>query len=166
MDNCQVLKTFGSPDVESRVYGVLSDASGLAAHARNHTNILRIAVRLYNLNRSLILFLNQVHDILEGRKKPVTTGEPPTPEQLKATADSMEHVYRIIDYIYESGRCARLTNNRLTAGSLHSLKKHSEELLDLADWLETTLNAKYNNAAFTRASQEKESGDIYDLSEV
>ncbi len=169
MNNCEVINAFEASDIEAKSFDALSLASSLARATRNRANTLRIAFSLFSLNRNLIGFLNEAHAIMEGKKKAALVASSPesvTPERMKTVADNLEHVYRIIDYIYESSKRARLTNNSLTAGSLSSLRHHGEELLDIADWFELMADPKQFSGDFERAKQEKELGELYDLSQV
>jgi hypothetical protein len=166
MHNCEVLNAFGTYDLDAQVYGVLSVASQLAADVKNKANRVRLAVWLFNFDRKLAAFLDEVHALVEGKKTVPSGGEPVTPETLKVTAENLAHGARIIDYIYEQSRRAGLTNSTLTAASLRSLRKHNEELIDLVDWLVQLAEPKPVNEAFARAALEKESGEVYDLSQV
>jgi hypothetical protein len=168
MNNCDVINAMAAPDIEAQSFDALSSVSRLAAAMRNRANVLRIAGSLFTLNRSLGSFLNNVHDIMSGKKSAPqgTSNELPTPERMSSVSDNLGHTYRIIDYICELSRRAKLTNNSLTAGQLKTLHKHGEELLDLVDWVETLANPKALDAVFARAQREKESGEVYDLSQV
>jgi len=169
MTNCEVINAFGTARLESEVYDNLSLAARLASAVKSGTSRIRVALWLRDFDRKLINFLEGFHAIMEGRKAAPASkadDEPPTPQRIRTTADNIEHMYRIIDTIYESARRARLTNFSLTAGSLQSLKHNSEELLDIAEWLETFVDPKHYNAAFERAEREKEAGELYDLSHV
>ena len=166
MNNCEVLNAFGTYELESQFYGVLSLASRLAANAKNRANTVKIAYGLFTMDRDLSNFLNNVHAMMEGKKAVPPASEPITRERMIATAENLEHLYRVIDYIHEAARRARLTNNSLTAGSLNSLKHNSEELLDFAHWVELLMEPQQVKTIFDRAAQEKESGEIYDLSQV
>jgi hypothetical protein len=166
MKNCEVINAFDASDIEAKSFDALSLASSLAKATKNRAHTLRIAYSLFSLNRNLIGFLNETHAIMDGKKKVAPPTESVTPQRMKTVADNLEHIYRIIEYIYESAKRARLTNNSLTAGSLNSLRRHGEELLDIADWLELMADPKQFKDAFERAEQEKELGETYDLSQV
>lgn len=169
MTNCEVINAFGTSNLDVKSFDMLSLASRLAAATINRANTLRLAYSFYSLNRSLLDFLDESHAIIQGKEKPPASGaapEPTTPERMRITADNMENVHRMIEYIYELGKRARLTNNSLTAGSLESLRRNGEELLDFADWLELMADPNQHKSVFERAEQEKESGEMYDLTQV
>jgi hypothetical protein len=167
MNNCEVIDALGTYEIESQVYGVLSLASKIAAQVKNRANAFRFALWLRNINRDLTNFLDNIHAIIEGRKPaPKPSGEPINRERLARTVDDLEHLYRVIEYIYESSRRAGLTNSTLTAGTLRSLKNRNEALLDLADWLEALSEPDKYNRLFERAAREKEAGELLDLHQV
>src|SRR5438105_1890154 len=111
MTNSEVMNAFGAFDLDSQVYGNLSLAARLAAGVKDRANSFRFSMWLNSFDRKTTTFLETMHAMIEGRKKvpaPAKDAEPATPERLRATADNLEHMARIIDYIYESGRRAQL----------------------------------------------------------
>ncbi len=166
MNNCQVLNALGSAEFESRAFDLVSLASGLAAKAKSRTSSLALSYSLFKLNRKIATVLDDFHDMLEGKKPAPAPDATVTREQMLTTADTFDYCHRAVEYIYEGARRARLTNNSLTAGNLASLRKRGEELLDIAVWLETIADEEFVKTTFDRAELEKESGEIYDLSQV
>jgi hypothetical protein len=167
MNNCDVMNAFAASDIEAKSFSVLATASKVAAAAKNRAHTWRLAGILWSMNRDLANLVDGVHKILSGETvAPAPKQESNTPQEMRTTADNLEHITRTIDYILELSRRARLTNNSLTAGSLNSLSRYNEELRDFADWIETLSDPKYSANAFDRAKREKEAGEIYDLSRV
>jgi hypothetical protein len=163
------MNALGSSDLTAQVYDNLSLAARLAAGVKNRANSWAYSRWLHNYDRKLAELVDNIHALIEGRKKLPRVeqdAEPITPEGMRETADNLEHMSRMIDYVYESSRRAGLTNNSRTAAPLRRLQKNSEELRDFADWIETSLATKHNEEMFSRAAREKESGEVYDLSEV
>jgi hypothetical protein len=166
MTNCDFITRFAASNIEAKSFDVLSSVSSLAASVKNRANVLRVAKSLYTLNRTLAKFLDESHEMMSGKKPVPQPTEPSTPHAMRTTADNFEQIHRMLQYIGELGRRARLTNNSLTAGSLKSLLRHSEELLDFADWLETVADPKGVKGVFERAKQERDKGEVYDLTHV
>jgi hypothetical protein len=166
MNNCEVLNALGNYDFESRAFDAVSLVSSLAAKAKSRTSSFVLAYALYSANRKLTTVLDDFHDVLEGKKPAPEADTSITRERIVSTADNFEYCSRAIEYIYESARRARLTNNSITAGHLASLRKHGEEALDIANWLETVADSEYVKKVFDRAEKEKDSGEVYDLSQV
>ncbi len=161
-----VLNALAASNLEAKSFDVLASVSSLAAAARNRANVLRIASSFYILNRTLANFLDEGHAIIAGKKSFPPPPEPIRPEAIRTTAENLEHIHRSIQYIGELMKRAQLTNNSLTAGSLKSLLRRADELLDFADWLETMSNPQQFESAFARARDEKDRGEIFDLRKV
>lgn len=158
-----ILNTFEAYDLDAKVYNAISVASRIAANVKNRANVIQLAYRLHELNKTLIKFFELVHGAMEGKIAPDPKSEPVTPERLRAMADNLEHLHRTIEYVFESLRRARLTNNSLTAGSLLSIRKHGEAIVDLADWFELAASPTEIADVFNRAKQQKERGELVDL---
>lgn len=161
-----IINNFGTYDWDAHVYGVLSSASRLAVNVSNQANVIRIAYRLHKVDSELTRFFGKVDAAMQGKSHADPKAEPPTPESLRATADNLEHLYRTLDYVYESLRRVGLTNNSLTAAYLRNIHRHGESILDLADWFEVTAQADQVESIFDRAKQQKERGELVNLAEV
>lgn len=161
-----VLNSLGIDEWDASVYGTLATVSHLAAVVRNRANVFRIAYGLHGVNSKLTEMMTKVYGAIEGKIPTDANAEAATPERVRETIDNIERLGRMLEYMHELLRRARLTNNSLTAGQLNSVQRHVEELKDLADWFEASLHSEENNAAFDRAKQERERGPIYDISEV
>lgn len=155
---------------DAEVYDALSASSRLANAVKNKANTVRIAIGLRKTNSQLNeVFRNIQRDIeaVESGKAPAKAIEEPiTPQRLHEVAANVDHLARMLEHIDEGARRARLTNNSLMVGPLNGLRKHIEPLHDLADWFETAAQQTEVNVIFARARQERESGDVYDLSQV
>lgn len=169
MDNCnvKVLNALCSDDFESRTFDVVSLISSLAAKAKSRTSVISFSFSLYKLNRKIASSLGGLHEVLEGRKAPSScSDEPISRQRILAIADNFDFCHRAIECIYEGARRARMTNNSRIAGNLLCLRKFGDEMQDIAMWLETLADEAGVKKIFDRAEQEKESGEIYDLSQV
>lgn len=167
MNNCDVASRFAASNIEAKSFDILSSVSSLASALKNRANLLRLASSFYSMNRGLSKFLDESYAIMSGERIPEIKKEfPTTPQSMRTTAENLEHVYRTIQYVGEISRRARLTNNSLTAGSLNSLVRRSEELLDFADWIEMMADPKGVKETFDRAKEERDRGEIYDMSSV
>jgi hypothetical protein len=103
---------------------------------------------------------------MEGKKPAPPADDMPAKERIANAADTFEFCHRAIEYVYEGARRTGFTNRTLTAGSLHSLKKYNEELLDIVAWLEDLAHPKEVQKLFDRAEKEINSGELYDLTKV
>lgn len=159
--------TNAGPAWDAEVYDALSLASRLANAVENRTNGLRLAVGLHKINSRLNELSKTIQrdvEAAEGGQGKVD--EEITPQRLHEVAADVDHLARMLESLHESAGRARLTNNSFMAGSLRGIFEHIEELHDLADWFETAAQMTEVNAIFSRAKQERERGDVYDLSQV
>jgi hypothetical protein len=160
------LATIGPDEWEARVYGALSAASSLRIAVRSRANALRLAYNLHTINKRLAKMFSNVYDTLEGKQLVVPDVEPVTPRRLQDISDSLKRLAQMIEYLYEQSNRVDLTNNSLTAGSLHAMRKRVDEINDLADWFETAAQSNEVNSIFARANEEKDRGELFDLSQV
>jgi hypothetical protein len=159
------LTIIGPDEWDARVYGALSIASSLSAAVRTRAGRFRLAYGFHKVNRSLAEMFSNVYETLEG-KRPVPNVEPITPQRLHEISENICRVARTLEYLCEQSKRAGLTSDSLTAGSLNSFRKRIEELDDLAGWFETAAHPEEVNSIFARAKQEKERGELFDLSQV
>ena len=158
-----VLKNFGSDHWNAEIYGSLSVASTIASLVKNRTQTVRLAYFLHKLNTRLKSFFNDLHEAIE---HPPATTEPVTPEAFQKAITTVKELSIQLCSIYEGSKRARLTNNSFLAGSLSRLHTYSEDLSELAEWLEMLRSPESIEAVFDRAKKEQEQGDVFDLSQV
>jgi len=161
-----LLASLGVDEWEVRVYSALSTASSLAAAIKNRTNAVHLAYSFYKINKSLTEMISQAYEMVEGKRTPPPDDEPITPQRLHLVSYNLDELARMIVHLYERGKSAGLTNNSLMAGSLNGMLKHVEEIKDVADWFEAAADSERLSAISARAKQEKENGDLFDLSQV
>jgi NADPH:quinone reductase-like Zn-dependent oxidoreductase len=160
------LISVGPEEWDAKIYGVLSSTSSLVVAVRNRANVVRIAYSLYKINKTLAETFSNMYERLEGKRPVEPVTEPVTPQRLHEVADNVDRLARMLEYLCEQMKRARLTNNSLTAGSLYGIQKRVEEIKDVADWFETAAQSDEVNAVFDRAQGEKERGEVFDLSQV
>lgn len=162
-----VLTRLSSDAWNAELYNSLSFTSHIAAAIRSRAAAISLAINLRRLTSKLDEMLKNAHSLIEGKVPPTPADEPFTPQRAHDTIDTLQMISRILSYTYESAKRKRLTNNSLLATPLNRLNPLAEEILDLADWLETlTPQSGDVENIFSRAAQEKEHGEIYDLSQV
>lgn len=118
------------------------DAAGLASSlmasfrtiVKSHLAKARLAQGLWRLDRSLARLLSQIYEAIE---KPDPSLPPATGDQVKAAAEVLVRIHGAIDSIYADARREGLTNTTLVGMPLNSAKQRAEELLEIAEWLET-----------------------------
>lgn len=167
MDTAATLvQAFGSSEASAEVYATVADVSTLAklaAAAKNRAQVLQIAMKLRTTNRNIQKLLDLLREVESGKKPLVSKDERIYPQQFQNVVDNLDHVTRMIDYLYEMMRRARLTNNSLTATGLRTLHSYNEPLKDLVDWLDALAKTEQIEAIFGRAKRERKRGELFAL---
>jgi hypothetical protein len=161
-----VIQSFESFEWNADVYGTMSSFSRLALHVQKKANVLALAFAFHKANRQLQMLFDKVQAAMEGKLPANPNEEPVTEKRMQQTVDTLMHLYRIMDYVHETSRRAGLANNSLTASGLRKMRLHSEEILNLVDWMELTMQKDEVQAIFDRSHREKESGDLFDIEQV
>jgi len=156
------MSLFGSDQWNAEVYDSLSVASKVSGMVRDRAQVFRLAYQLYTLNTKLRDIFEKVHSAIENPKP----GEPASPEQFQKLIFVIRELSTTLYNTYERAKLARLTNYSLIAGSLSRLHTFSEDLSELADWLEMIQDPNSFEPVFERAKKEIERGEVYDLSQV
>ncbi|MGB8540841.1 MAG: hypothetical protein WCD49_04305 [Candidatus Acidiferrales bacterium] len=143
------------PDVHLNALDSLAEISALAAAVKRRANVISLAWDLRKADKTIRDLLERVYGILEGKIHVQPATEPVTPQQIEGMIDNLDMIARMIDTTHESMRRVGLTNNSLTAGSLASLVKHREGILDMADWFDASLKTDVAAAIFARAKRER-----------
>jgi hypothetical protein len=164
-----LVQVLGSSQASAEVYSAVADVSTLAkvaAAAKNKAQVIRLAMKLRSTNRSIQSLLDLVRDVESGKRSLATEVEPVSPQQLQNIVDNLDHVTRMIDYLYEMTRRVGLTNNSLTAAGLRTFHGYGEPLKDLVDWLDALSKPEQLNEVFERAKREREQGEVVNLAKV
>lgn len=163
-----LVQVLGSSEASAEVYGTVADVSMLAklAAAKSKAQVLHIALRLRTTNQNIRKLLDLVHEVESGKRPIVLKHERVSPEQFQNVVENLDHLTRMVDFLYEMMQRARLTNNSLTASSLNTLHGYVEPLRDLVDWMDALAKPAELEAIFNRAKQEKERGDLVDLARI
>ena len=161
-----VLNMLGSDQWNAGVYGSLSVASKVSSIVRGKVQVLQLGYHLHTLNGRLKTFFNEVQETIENPASAKTPEQPPTPEQVNQSIESLRELSIKINGVYERSKRMRLTNYSMLAGGLSRLHTYAEDLYELADWLEMLRDPESYEAAFRRAANEREQGQVFSLSEV
>ena|SRR5579862_6244345 len=161
-----VLQTFQTDEWNAGLYGTLSVVSNVAINVRKRANFIAVAYSLHKVNKQMQELFNKIHGAMEGTTPPPQDAKPVTEERAKEMLHDLVRMYRSMEGLYADLRHAGLANSSISAGQLSRFHDHSEAVLDLVDWLETSLNTAEVNEIFARASEEREHGAIYDLEQV
>lgn len=158
-----VLNNFGNDQWNADVYDTMALASRLSTLVKDRSKTIGISYRLYGLNSKLNALFKQIYARLEG---PAGEERVFTPEETQDAIRSLRKLCGLLDTLFEAGRRSRLTNNSLTASWLNSIHVYSDELQELAQIIELTLDEYHLKFVYERASKERESGDVFDISQI
>ena len=127
---------------------------------------LKLAWDLRCLSDKLSRFLDSLYAQLKmSESGKVPQGGAASREDVKHAERTLEYLYEITNRLYEKAAQKKLTNHSFMAGSLRSIHKHSEELLDLADWLHVSLESKASelDALYSEARADLAKGEVFTL---
>lgn len=161
-----VISQFGTYNWNTRLYDVLALASRMAANLKNRRNTIRLAYYLHQVAKSSAEFVLMINDAMEGKAPADPSAEPVTPQVLRSSADSLEQLYRTMEYIVEGSRRAGLFNNSLTAASLRSIERSLDPVAAIADWLDLASQSTEVENIFQVTEQEREKGALIDLASI
>lgn len=138
-------------------------ASRLSALVKDRVAAVKIAYHIRRLDSTLSNFFTEIHKALE---KGMPKGHEVTPKSIGEACESLDRLHGILENFHELCKHARLTNNSLMAGPINSINNYNDEILELSELLKLSLPPEAIKSIFTRAKEEKERGEIFDLSEV
>lgn len=153
---------------DAAMYDAASLASRSAAAViavRSGVQKMTLAWDLRQLSNALSAFLDKVYVKSEAASRGEMTeelSEAITREQIESCIRSLEYMYETISRLHSKSERKGLTNNSLMAGSLKTIRRRSEELLDLADWLQTSLDYTPSEleSIFVNARNELREGQV------
>lgn len=161
-----VLSNFDNDRWDAEVYGAMSLASRLSALVKDRTAAFRLTYKLWNLDNILRGLMNQVHDSLKDGKHAAAGAEEVTPDRVEEVAQLLRRLHTMLGRIYSAAKIAGLTNSSMTAMAFNSIHKRSEDIMELAEWMEISLQPQLIESIFQRAEQEEARGEVYDFDSI
>jgi len=161
-----ILNLLGTDQWNADVHGSLSVAAKVSLAVKGGAQKFQLAFLLHSLNGGLKSFFNEIYEAMENAEKTAEAPAPPKAEQVQQSIVSLRELSTTLSNSYDRAKRIRLTNSSLLAGSLSRLYTYSEDLSELADWLEMLLDPNSYEGAFKRAADEKEQGQVFSLSQV
>jgi len=140
-------------------YATLAVAWRVSASLKRHAAVISVAKDLWKLDRMLRAFLEQIYKAVEN---PPKTSAHATKEQIMATADALRKIHTTVDSCYTRAKGGGLTNHAIVGTVLNSVKVHSEEILEIGDWLATYSDPAVDKL-FDKARDELRRGTVHDL---
>lgn len=164
--NAAVLADLGTGRWNARVYGSLSIASRIASMVRDRRAAVRLAILLGRLNHHLASFFEDIYQRIEGKIPTDPAAKTPTSAEVQNALRSLRELSTSLFETYQAAKSKRLTNNSLLAGSFSRLRTYSEDISELGDWLEMSLDLKAVEEIFERSGREAEQGDVFDIKQA
>lgn len=161
-----VLSNFDADRWDADVYGAIALASRLSTLVKSRAATIKLAYHFWQLDSALRGFLDEVYGVMESGTPSSGEEEKITPERIEEAADTLRRLHKTVDSIYHAAKRAGLVNNSITAMALNSARKHAEDILELADWFEMSLNPEAVESIFQRASDEEARGEIFDFESI
>jgi hypothetical protein len=144
------------------MYGAMSMAYRLSAAIKDRATAVKVAFRLRHLDSVLTRMFKDIHASIDRNPKP----EAVNPEQVQEAMQLLEKLQSILARLLHVCKVARLTNNSLMAQSLHNIANWNEEVAELIEVMQLSLNREAIDFLYKRSKEERERGEIFDLSEV
>jgi hypothetical protein len=166
-----VLNNFGTDSWNAEFHENLSTAARLSILVKtvtSHSQSVKMSYLLWKINGRTAKFFQTIDDIVAGKIASAQENnvEPITDEKIKkAIADLME-IGTSLSGIYEEARRKRLLNNSLIAGPVTALRANADQFFELAEWCDLILNGDRVEEIFANANEQRNKGDVYDLTQV
>jgi hypothetical protein len=144
------------------LYGVMSMAYRLSAAIKDRATAVKIAYRLRHLDSVLAKMFKDIRAAIDNKSKPKTVN----PEQVREAIQALGKLHSVIARLLHASKLARLTNNSLMAQSLHNIANWNDEVAELIEVVGLSLNPEAVNSLYKRSQEERDRGEIFDLSEV
>ena len=144
------------------LYEIMALAYRLSAAIKDRVTAAKIAQQYRRIDSLLAKMFKDVHKALDEHKGS-SLG---TPAELQEAIQTISKLHSQVGRLLQASKRARLTNNSLTAQSLYNIANWNEEVADLLEAFELSANPEAINAIYKRSKEERERGDIFDLSEV
>jgi hypothetical protein len=145
------------------LYGAMSLAYRLSALIKDRTAAVKIAYHLRHLDSTLSKLFKDLHKAME---KGVRNNDLAAPEKATEAIQALRKLHGLLHRFQHACKLARLTNHSLMAGYIHNIGTYNEEIEELIQLLELSLQPETVNSLYKRSKEERERGQIFDLSEV
>jgi hypothetical protein len=164
-ESVAVLSILGTDRWNTDVYGSLTAASQVSSALKNGALSVRLAYLLHVLNRRLKHFFEELYNTVD-HPNPVELEQTPPAADIEQAISAIRQLSTSLHSTYDRAKRLRLTNNSLLGGALGRLHVYSEDLSEVAEWLEMLREPSSYEDAFKRAAGEKEQGQVFNLSQV
>jgi hypothetical protein len=138
-------------------------SSRVTSSTSNYIELMALAGRLWGIDRQLKNLLEKFYD---GVTKPSAQVTPPTEERLKSAVTTLRALCGKIDELYGVSKAHGLTNRTLVGTILNSIRVRGDELLDIVESVELSMNPEPLEPFFEKALAEFERGETVGLASI
>jgi hypothetical protein len=134
------------------------------------TRVVKSFVGDLALTKDLWTLDSKLASLLEGfyraAEQPMVAQPPPMEGVIRDTLRSLREICDKCDALFNTARSRGLTNRRLMGPALNSIRVRSEELLDIAETVEISMDGPAVDAIFDNALAELHSGATVKVSDI
>lgn len=156
------MNVVGSDLWNASVHTAISVTYRISAALKAHGNTLNLAQKLWRIDR---LLANMLEAVYTGAENPPPNLDPITPERLASTIAVLRNLHSALEAISTTIQRSRLNNNSLIGAPTSSIRAHADDLLDLAETLELSMNPAIGSI-FDASFEEYRRGDSVDLQDI
>src|SRR5713101_4588151 len=149
----------GTDAWNASAYAALSMAWRVSASLRTQSAILTLTRDVWKMDSMFRHFLEKIYKAAENQVPP---SEPVTEQQILEAAKICRQIHGTVEQFYSRAKGAGLTNRRFIGAALNSIKVRSEEILDIGDALELSINSEVDKF-LDRSLEDLRSNNTYDL---
>ena len=137
-------------------------APALSAAIDNHLAFVRVAAALWRLDSQLKAILEKFYR----QAVPSIRRENLPLEKIRESIAAIKTLCSKLDEVYNAGKAAGLTNRALVGTALNSIRVRSDELSDIAESAELSLDPEPLDAIFDKSIEEHHAGRSFDLASI
>jgi hypothetical protein len=163
MTACISPAVFGADAWKADAYEAVSISYRITVGAiQTHLATINIATRLWKLDG---LIRGVLAGFYERAEHPDPNQIPPTPEQIKDAITALRKLHSAVHDMTVRLRVGGFDNRRLIAPSLSAVRIHADEVLDIAECVELSLDPDIDGI-FDKSLDDLRDGRTFDLKSI
>jgi hypothetical protein len=148
---------FGAASALFRVSGKVS------ASVSSQLTLLTLAGRLWGIDHQLKELLEKFY---RETSTPSNQSIRPSEERVRGALATLRTLCGHIEELYNTGKARGLTNRTLIGTSLNSIRVRGDELLDIVESVELSMEPQAFEPIFEKALEEFKRGEAHDLASI
>jgi hypothetical protein len=151
--------------LRAEVYQVASLALRTASSIKERAQILLVARGVWKLEEALRKLLEGIYQDAERRLREHTPTES-NPQALTQALNGLRTIASAVDGMYSTARASGLTNRRFVGAALNSVRLRADDILDLVESVEISLDPSGPESIFAKSLAELDAGNVFDLADI